>query len=149
MHILLRYRVEERRYLYHLCSKTLKINKSIKFTCVINSDGKLIVGKSRHCSIKKNVIRDSNFFSLKQKHLANILSNGNNSIYSILNKRNILYSKSVIKSDFQIINVNNGEYVAFVSLTENQDKYFCIYFESYNSLYDVLLKLNTVFECVD
>ncbi len=150
MHILLINMVEERKYLYSLCSRTLRIDKSIKFTSVVNSDGKLIVGKSRHCRINKNVNQDFNFFRPKPKQLSNILSNGNNSTYSIPNKKNtLIHSKLVIRSAFQFINVNNGGYIAFVSLTENQDKYLCIYFEPYNPLYYILLKLNTVFECVE
>ena len=90
---------------------------------------------------------NSNFF--RPKHSTNIHSNGNSSIYSILDKRNFLYSKSVIESDFQIVNVNNGKYVVFVSLTEEQNKYLCIYFESHNPVYDVLLKLISVFEYVE
>ena len=149
MQMLLINMVEERKYLYSLCSRTLRIDKSIKFTSVVNSDGKLIVGKSRQCRINKNVNPDFNFFRPKQKRFSNTLYNGNNNIYSIPNRKNILlHSKSVIKSDFKFINVKNGGYVAFVSLTENEDKYLCVYFEPY-PFYDVLLKLNAVFECVE
>ncbi len=142
--------VEERTFLYNLCSKTLRIDKSIKFTSVINPDGKLIVGKSKQCIINKNINRDYNFFRSKQSRLSNIFSNDSNSVYSIINRKNTLtHSNSIIKSDFQLINVDNNIYIAFVSLNENQDKYLCIYFESYPPLYDVLLKLNTIFDCVE
>ncbi len=77
----------------------------------------------------------------------------------MINEKNILiHSNSIIKSDFQLINVDNNTYIvihycntyiAFVSLNENQDKYLCIYFESYPPLYNVLLKLNTIFDCVE
>ncbi len=142
--------VEERTFLDSICSKTLRIDKSIKFTSVINRNGKLIVGKSKQCIIKKYINRDYNFFRSKQSRSSEILSNDNNIFYSMINEKNILiHSNSIIKSDFQLINVDNNTYIAFVSLNENQDKYLCIYFESYPPLYDVLLKLNTIFDCVE
>jgi len=151
MYLSLNHLVEERTFFSSVCSKTLRLDKSIKFTSVINRDGKLIVGKSRQCIIKKNINRDYNFFRSKQNSLSNIFSDdNNNSIYSIINMKNILiHSSSIIKSDFQLINVDNNIYIALVSLNENLDKYLCIYFESYPPLYDVLLKLNTVIDCVE
>jgi hypothetical protein len=142
--------VEERTFLDSICSKTLRIDKSIKFTSVINRNGKLIVGKSKQCIIKKYINRDYDFIRSKQGRSSNILSIDGNSFYSMINEKNILiHSNSILKSDFQLINVDNNAYIAFVSLNENQDKYLCIYFESYPPLYDVLLKLNTIFDCVE
>jgi hypothetical protein len=151
MHLSLSHVVEERTFLYSICSKTLRLDKSIKFTSVINGDGKLIVGKSKQCIIKKNINRDYNFFRLKQNSLSNILSyDSNNSIYSIISMKNILiHSNSKLKSDFQLINVDDNVYIALISLNENLDKYLCIYFESYPPLYGVLLKLNTIIDCVE
>ncbi len=124
--------VEERTFLDSICSKTLRIDKSIKFTSVINRNGKLIVGKSKQCIIKKCINRDYDFFKSKQRKSSNILSNDNSSFYSIINEKNVLiHSNSIMKSDFQLINVDDNRYIAFVSLNENQDKYLCIYFESY------------------
>ncbi len=53
--------VEERTFLNNICSKTLRIDKSIIFTSVINRNGKLIVGKSKQCIIKKYITGDYNF----------------------------------------------------------------------------------------
>jgi hypothetical protein len=151
MYLSLNHMVEERTFLYSVCSKTLRVDKSIKFTSVINGEGKLIVGKSKQCIIKKNINRDYNFFRSKQNSLSNILSYDNNdSIHSIINMKNIIiHSNSKIKSDFQLINVDDDIYIALVSLNENLDKYLCIYFESYPPLYDVLLKLNTIIDCLE
>ena len=151
MHLSLKYMVEERTFLYSVCSKALRLDKSIKFASVINQDGKLIVGKSKQCIIKKNINRDYNFFRSKQNSLFNILSyDNNNCIYSIINMKNtLIHSNSKIKSNFQLINVDNNVYIALVSLNENLDKYLCMYFESYPPLYDVLLKLNTIIDCVE
>ena len=151
MYLSLKYIVEERTFLYSVCSKALRLDKSIKFASVINRDGKLIVGKSKQCTIKKNINRDYIFFRSKQNSLSNILSyDNNNRIYSIINMKNILiHSNSKIKSNFQLINVDNNAYIALVSLNENLDKYLCMYFESYPPLYDVLLKLNTIIDCVE
>jgi hypothetical protein len=140
--------VEERKFLYTLCSRILEIDKSIKFTSVINSAGKLIVGKSKHCIIKKNVDRANSFFWPKQSPISDAFPNDNNGVYSIMNKNNILHNNPVLKHDFYVINVNNDVCIAFICLTESQDKYLCIYFESHNPMYDVLLKLNTIFECI-
>jgi hypothetical protein len=142
--------VEERKFFYNLCSKTLEIDKSIQFTSVVNSEGKLIVGKSRQCVVKKYVNREYNFFGSQPKQVSDAISYENNSIYSILSKRDVvLYSNSVLKSDFQLIGLYNNMHIAFVTLNENQDKYLCIYFESCNPIQDVLLKLNTIFEYID
>lgn len=149
MHLSQNHMVEERTFLDSICSKTLRIDKSIKFTSVINRNGKLIVGKSKQCIIIKYINRDCNLFKSKQSRSSNILSNDNSIFYSIINEKNVLiHSNSIMNSDFHLINIDNNRYIAFVSLNENQDKYLCIYFESYPPLYDILSKLNTMFECV-
>jgi hypothetical protein len=142
--------VEERTFLDSICSKTLRIDKSIKFTSVVNRNGKLIVGKSKQCIIKKYINGDYNFSKSKQSSSFNIMTNDNSIFYSVINEKNILiHSNSIMKTDFQLVNVDNNRYIAFVSLNENQDTYLCIYFESYPPLNDVLLKLNTMFDCIE
>jgi hypothetical protein len=64
-------------------------------------------------------------------------------------KNILIHSNSIINSDFQLINIDNNIYIALVPLNENRDKYLCIYFESYPPLYNVLLKLNTIIDCVE
>ena len=63
MYLSLNHMVEERTFLYSICFKTLRLDKSIKFASVINGEGKLIVGKSKQCIIKKNINQDYNFFN--------------------------------------------------------------------------------------
>ena len=65
---------------------------------------------------------------------------------SFINKENNLYSNLYDKSDFQLINIDKNTFIALTPLTEEQDKYLCIYFETNNSWYKTLLKLNTIFE---
>ena len=139
--------VEEREFLYSLCSKALGIDDSIMFTGVLNDYGKLIVGLPGLFADQKNGIMDDGFFESTQGSLYSIFSQNNDGLYSIKNMKNFIIHFNIgNRSDFQIINVTKNRYVAIFSLTETNDKYLCIYFESKKSVSDTILKLNTVFE---
>ena len=139
--------MEERKFFYSLCSKALGIDDSIIFIGVVNDYGKLIVGLPRLFANQKNGIMDDGFFKSTSDSLYSIFSHNNNGLYSIKNMNNFITHFSMGKrSDFQLINVAKNKYVAFPSLTDIRDKYLCIYFEANNSVRDIILKLNTVFE---
>jgi hypothetical protein len=139
--------VDEREFLYSLCAKALEIEDSIKFAAVINHDGKLIVGKPLRCTSQPNEIMDNHIFKSKPINSYPNFSNVNYNLNSFISKENMIHSNLFYKSDFQLIYINKNMFIALTPLTEEQDKYLCIYFESSISfLYKTLLKLNTVFE---
>lgn len=139
--------MEERKFLYSLCSKALGIDGSIIFTGVVNDYGKLILGLPRLFDIQKNGIMDDSFFKSSQNSLSCIFSNDNDGLYSVKNMKNIIVHFNMgIRSEFQLINVTKNKYIAFASLTEIHDKYLCIYFEANKSVCNTIIKLNSVFE---
>ena len=143
----LKHLVEERKFLYSLCSKALGIDNSIIFTGVVNDYGKMILGLPRLFAYQKCGIMGDGFFKSNPDSLYRILSHNNDGLYSIKNMKNLITHSNIgNRSDFQLINVAKNKYVAFTSLTEIHDKYLCIYFEAKESVSDTMLKLNTVFE---
>ena len=136
--------MDEREFLNSLCAKALEIEDSIKFAAVINHEGKLIVGASMRCIIQQqNEVMDNYFFKSNHNSFYPIFLNDNYNSNSFINKENNLYSNLHDKSDFQLINIDKNTFIALTPLTEEQDKYLCIYFETNNSWYKTLLKLNT------
>ncbi len=139
--------MDEREFLNSLCAKALEIEDSIKFAAVINHEGKLIVGASMRFIIQQqDEVTDNYFFKSNHNSFYPISLNDNYSSNSFINKENNLYSNLHDRSDFQLINIDKNTFIALTPLTEEQDKYLCIYFETNNSWYKTLLKLNTIFE---
>jgi hypothetical protein len=139
--------VDEREFLNGLCAKALEIEDSIKFAAVINHEGKLIVGASMRFIIQQqDEVTDNYFFKSNHNSFYPISLTDNYSSNSSINKENNLYSNLHDRSDFQLINIDKNTFIALTPLTEEQDKYLCIYFETNNSWYKTLLKLNTIFE---
>jgi hypothetical protein len=139
--------VDEREFLNSLCAKALEIEDSIKFAAVINHEGKLIVGASMRFIIQQqDEVTDNYFFKSNHNSFYPISLNNNYNSNSFINKENDLYSNLHDRSDFQLINIDKNIFIALTPLTEEQDKYLCIYFETNNSWYKTLLKLNTIFE---
>ena len=130
-----------------MCAKALEIEDSIKFAAVINHEGKLIVGASMRFIIQQqDEVTDNYFFKSNHNSFYPISLNDNYSSNSFINKENNLYSNLHDRLDFQLINIDKNTFIALTPLTEEQDKYLCIYFETNNSWYKTLLKLNTIFE---
>ena len=139
--------MDEREFLNSLCAKALEIEDSIKFAAVINHEGKLIVGASMRFIIQQqDEVTDNYFFKSNHNSFYPISLNDDYSSNSFINKENNLYSNLHDRLDFQLINIDKNTFIALTPLTEEQDKYLCIYFETNNSWYKTLLKLNTIFE---
>jgi hypothetical protein len=137
--------VEERKFLYTLCSNALGMDESIVFTGVVNDCGKLIVGVPRLFVDQKNGPEGDSLFKSPPDSSC-IFFSQDDGLYSIKIMKNIFINFNVEnKSDFQIINVQKDKYVAIFSLTETHDKYLCIYFETKKPV-NTILKLNTIFE---
>ena len=143
----LKHPVEERKFLYSLCSKALGIDNSIMFIGVVNDCGKLIVGLPRLFANHKNGFMGDGFYESTPGSVYSIFSQNNDGLYSVKNMKNFIIHFNIgNRSDFQLINVAKNMYIAFSSLTEIHDKYLCIYFEAKKPVSDTILKLNTVFE---
>ena len=140
--------MDTKNFLYDLCKRTLEIDNSIKFVGIVNVDGKLIVGKSKQLIDKQNEIIDKNFFKFSLNSSHNKFSYGTTgSDPSINNNKNTLFhSKLFDSSDFHLICLRENTFIAFTSLTEESDKYLCIYFKAYISVNDVLPKLDMIFD---
>ncbi len=136
-----------RSFLYDLCINALEIDNSIKFVGVVNIDGKLLTGKSKQQIDRQNEEFDIKFFKYCLNFSSTKGSNNNTNLNSSVdNKNTIFYSKLFEKSDFQLICVSENTYIAFTSLTEELDKYLCIYFKAYGSINEIICKLDTVFD---
>jgi len=95
---------------------------------------------------QQDEVTDNYFFKSNHNSFYPVSLNDNHSSNSFINKENDLYSNLHDRSDFQLINIDKNTFIALTPLTEEQDKYLCIYFETNNSWYKTLLKLNTIFE---
>ncbi len=139
--------MEERKFLYSLCSKALEIDDSILFAGVVNDCGKLILGLPRLFVNPKNWMTHDGFFKSTHDSLHRIFSHNNDGLHSVKNMRNFIINFGMgNRSDFQLINVTKNRYIAFTSLTEAHDKFLCIYFEENRYVSNTMLKLNAVFE---
>jgi len=135
-----------RSFLYDLCISALEIDNSIKFVGVVNIDGKLITGKSKQQIDRQNEEFNIKFLKYCLKSFSNKGSNNNNLNSSMDNKNTIFHSKLFEKSDFQLICVSDNTYIAFTPLTEELEKYLCIYFKMYGSINEIISKLDNVFD---
>ena len=139
-----------RSFLYDLCIRALEIDNSIKFVGVVNIDGTLIVGKSKQQLDKQYEALDIHFFKYCLNPSFNKMStNTTNLNSSIDNKNTVFHSKLFEISDFHLICVTDNTYIAFTSLTQDLDKYLCIYFMVHGSLNKILSKINTIFDYND
>jgi len=140
--------LDPENFLYDLCKRTLEIDNSVKFVGVVNVNGKLIVGKGKQLIDNQNEIIDKNFFKFCLNPSYNKFYYGTtDSAPSIDNNKNTLsHSKLIDSSDFHLICIRENTFIAFTSLTEESDKYLCIYFKVNVSVNDVLPILNMIFD---
>jgi hypothetical protein len=139
--------MEERIFLYSLCSRALGMDDAVIFAGVVNDYGKLIVGIPRLFANRKYGIMDDGFFNSTPSALYRIFSHNGDGLYSITNMKNFITRFNMgNRSCFQLLDVAKNKYIAFSSLTEMHDKYLCIYFEAKKPVSDTILKLDTVFE---
>ena len=140
--------MEERQFLHRLCTTALHVDVSIEFAGIIDSNGKLLVGKSRNiCNnhhFSKRKIIDSPF-----RHSHNYgnplfkdkaLSSSN--IKSIVSLQSNLIDND---AEFRLINLYEDIFLAYIPINELNDRFLYIYFRTDEYLEDVLLKLDTTF----
>jgi len=140
--------MEERQFLHRLCTTALHVDTSIGFAGVIDSNGKLLVGKSR------NIRHNPNFSKRKitcsslnnSRHYGNPLFKdktlSSNSIKSIVSLQSNLIDDD---TEFKLINLCEDVFLAYIPINQLYDRFLYIYFRTDDYLEDVLLKLDTTF----
>ena len=140
--------MEERQFLHRLCTTALHVDTSIEFVGVIDSSGKLLVGKSRNIRHNPNFskrkitcssFRNSHYYGnslFKDKTLSS------NNIKSIVSLQSNLIDED---AEFRLINLYEDVFLAYIPINELNDRFLYIYFRTDEYLEDVLLKLDTTF----
>lgn len=140
--------MEERQFLHRLCTTALHVDTSIEFAGVIDSNGKLLVGKSR------NIRHNPNFSKRKitcpsfrnSRHYGNPLFRdktlSSNNIKSIVSLQSNLIDDD---AEFRLINLCEDVFLAYIPINQLYDRFLYIYFRTDEYLEDVLLKLDTTF----
>ena len=141
--------MEERQFLHRLCTTALHVDASIEFAGIVDSNGKLLIGKSRnlrhntHFSKRKIIcssFRNSHHYDnplFKDKTLSS------NNIKSIVSLQSNLIDDG--DAAFKLINLYEDVFLAYIPINELYDRFLYIYFRTDEYLDDVLLKLDTTF----
>jgi hypothetical protein len=140
--------MEERQFLHRLCAIALQVDNSIEFAGIVDSDGKLLVGKSRGercnfpnhkgCKITASV-RSSNDHPkpiFKEKSLST------NNIKNIMSLQSSLIDNPTF---FRLIHLNDNVFLAYIPINQMNDRFLYIYFRTNDYLENVLLKLDSEF----
>lgn len=139
--------MDENLFLHSLCLTALKINPSIKFAAIIDDKGKLIVGKFTHSILRQTIKPFKNELSGCELITAT-------SYYGILvNNFDFTFEKNFLSArkhvvdmyiPFQLVEINENLFLAFVALNEQSNKYLCVYIESNKYLRKILFKLTDI-----
>jgi hypothetical protein len=141
--------MEERQFLHSLCAIALQVDISIEFAGIVDSTGKLLVGKSKSipCNFPsskrcKNTAYAKSFNDYPRPFFKN------NSV-STNNIKNItsLQSSSMIDNHslFKLIHLNDNIFLAYIPINEMGNRFLYIYFRTNDYLENVLLKLDSEF----
>ncbi len=143
--------MEERQFLHRLCTTALHVDASIEFAGVIDSNGKLLVGKSRNIRhnphFSKRKITCSSFRFRNSHHYGNPVFKdktlSSNNIKSIVSLQSNLIDDD--DAEFRLINLYEDIFLAYIPINEPNNRFLYIYFRTDEYLEDVLLKLDTTF----
>lgn len=141
--------MEERRFLHSVCAIALQVDISIEFAGIVDSNGKLLVGKSKSisCNFPSNK-RCKNTASVRSFNYHTRLTSKGKSL-STNNIKNImsLHSSSLIdnRSLFKLIHLNDNAFLAYIPINEVNDRFLYIYFRTNDYLENVILKLDSAF----
>lgn len=140
--------MEERQFLHKLCNIALQVDKSIDFAGIVDSNGKLLVGRSRDmfCNYdyfgkrKNNTsVQPTNLYG-KAVFKHKTISADN--IKSIVSLQSNLFEDQTL---FKLINLNDDVFLAYIPINELNDKFLYIYFSTGDYLEDVLMQLDSTF----
>lgn len=140
--------MEERQFLHNLCVIALHVDKSIEFAGIVDSSGKLLVGRSRDMFCNDDYLRKRrNSTSFKSANLYGkavfkdkpISADNIKSIVSL--QSNLLEDQTL----FKLINLDNEVLLAYIPINELNDKFLYIYFSTGDYSEDVLMQLDSTF----
>ncbi len=140
--------MEERQFLHKLCINALQVDDSIEFAGVVDSHGKLLVGKSR------DIFCYNDYYKKRKNNSCSRYSNSygkavfKDKTVSVNNIKNIVSLQSNLFEDqtlFKLINLNNDVFLAYIPINELNDKFLYIYFSTGDYLEDVLIRLDSTF----
>jgi hypothetical protein len=141
--------MEERDFLYEMCLAALCISRDVKFAAVIDNNGKLIVGRYRKKIQNKPARLSDDITSTAAycQYNTNYLFYTKYLIPSIRNindgKQSSGYDAETV--NFRLAEVHGSLKIAITPLTENSDRYLCIYLESSSPNQELIAKLsNTI-----
>ena len=140
--------MEERQFLHNLCVIALQVDKSIEFAGIVDSNGKLLVGRSRSMFCNNNCLRkrrNNTFFkstNLYDKAVFKDKPISAENIRSIVSLQSNLFEDQTL---FKLINLNDDVFLAYIPINELNDKFLYIYFCTGDYLEDVLTQLDSAF----
>ena len=141
--------MEERQFLHNLCTIALQVDISIEFAGIVDSNGKLLVGKSKSipcnfpsCKRCKNTAYARSFNDHPRPFFKDKALSTNN-IKNIMS----LQSSSLIDNHslFRLIHLSDTVFLAYIPVNERSDRFLYIYFRTNDYLENVLLKLDSEF----
>ncbi len=140
--------MEERQFLHKLCVNALQVDNSIEFAGIVDSNGKLLVGKSRDMFCYRDYYkkRKSNsclkYSNSYGKAVFKDKAVSVNNIKSIVSLQSNLFEDQTL---FKLINLNDDVFLAYIPINELHDKFLYIYFSTGDYLEDVLIRLDSTF----
>ena len=139
--------MEERQFLHNLCTNALQVDVSIEFAGIIDSNGKLLVGKSRNISCNLSFLKRKTTSPFRySSHYGNPLfkdkSLSTSNIKSIVSLQSSLIDTYAL---FRLINLYDDVFLAYIPINELNDRFLYIYIRTDEYLEDVLLKLDSTF----
>jgi hypothetical protein len=145
--------LEECDFLDDICLTVLSASKDVTFAAVVDTNGKLIVGKYRKKGDKR-LITTSIANSSGQYHqttscyvfyLGYLLTAIRQSYFESRRIREKQEAKNIEEVNFDVIDINNKVKLAITPLTQRKDKFLCVYFESLDvaeSYQEIIMKIN-------
>ena len=140
--------MEERQFLHKLCINALQVDDSIEFAGVVDSHGKLLVGKARDIFCYKDYYKkrkNNSFLRFSNSYGKAVFKDkavSVNNIKSIVSLQSNLFENQTL---FKLINLNDDVFLAYIPINELNDKFLYIYFSTGEYLEDVLIRLDSTF----
>ena len=131
--------MEELDFFEEICLTSLYANKAVRFTAVVDSKGKLILGKFKRSNTRRQFdILPYSFGILDGSEQQFFLRQSCHSFYHAqltptlqdVTSRSY-YEESSDKAHFEITKIDNkiGATLAVTPLTERRDRYLCVYLQ--------------------
>jgi hypothetical protein len=152
--------LEESDFLDKICWATLYTNKHVNFAAVLDSEGKLIVAKSRMSRIQKSLkvrskinpevyyCRYQPSYRFYTDYLLPAINKMRGTHYHYYDDTTMTNNNERIH--FEVVEVNrdtDGVEIVITPLTQSKNKYLCVYFESGVSTAsheDIIMKMNNI-----